>query len=75
MADLFADEMPDAPSAAVAPDAPLADRLRPHSLADVVGQLRGDAGRKADGRCGQHRHWMSVAWEGIKNFQKVFIDG
>ena len=38
MADLFADEMPDAPSDAIAPDAPLADRLRPHSLADIVGQ-------------------------------------
>ncbi|MBV1690967.1 replication-associated recombination protein A [Novosphingobium sp. G106] len=39
MADLFADDMPaqprqDEPS----PDAPLADRLRPRTLADVVGQ-------------------------------------
>ncbi|WP_375428410.1 replication-associated recombination protein A [uncultured Sphingomonas sp.] len=35
MADLFADlEQPQAPT----PDAPLADRLRPRTLADVVGQ-------------------------------------
>src|SRR5678815_1847719 len=39
MADLFADELP--PSAApeaVSPHAPLADRLRPRSLDEVVGQ-------------------------------------
>jgi len=39
MADLFADELPpsDAPGA-VSPHAPLADRLRPRSLDEVVGQ-------------------------------------
>ena len=39
MADLFAEDLPPAP-APTAPreDAPLADRLRPTSLADVVGQ-------------------------------------
>jgi putative ATPase len=36
MADLFADESPTAP--ATAADAPLADRLRPQTLAQVVGQ-------------------------------------
>ena len=39
MADLFADEeMASRPAEAVATDAPLADRLRPKSLADIVGQ-------------------------------------
>ena len=40
MADLFAADEPPAPSPAPEPDenAPLADRLRPRSLADVVGQ-------------------------------------
>ena len=40
MADLFADDLPPAPTPAPAPraDAPLADRLRPASLAEVVGQ-------------------------------------
>src|SRR5215207_3440936 len=39
MADLFADELPpDAPPEEVSPHAPLADRLRPKSLDDVVGQ-------------------------------------
>jgi len=39
MADLFADELPaEAPPTAPAADAPLADRLRPASLDDVVGQ-------------------------------------
>ena len=39
MADLFADqELPDRPAEARAEGAPLADRLRPTSLADVVGQ-------------------------------------
>ena len=37
MADLFGSDPPPAPSAPRA-DAPLADRLRPQSLADVVGQ-------------------------------------
>ncbi|MEO6360367.1 MAG: replication-associated recombination protein A [Sphingomicrobium sp.] len=37
MADLFAEPQPSGPSAAEA-DAPLADRLRPRSLGDVVGQ-------------------------------------
>jgi putative ATPase len=39
MPDLFADqELPSKPSDAPAANAPLADRLRPHSLAEVVGQ-------------------------------------
>ena len=39
MADLFAGiDPPPAPPADPAPDAPLADRLRPRTLADVVGQ-------------------------------------
>jgi len=39
MADLFADDLPPAPSLhAPREDAPLADRLRPVSLAEVVGQ-------------------------------------
>ena len=39
MADLFADELPaSAPSEEFSPHAPLADRLRPQSLEEVVGQ-------------------------------------
>jgi putative ATPase len=39
MADLFADDLPPAPApAGPRADAPLADRLRPASLAEVVGQ-------------------------------------
>jgi len=38
MADLFGDEAPAAPPPESAPNAPLADRLRPKSLAEVVGQ-------------------------------------
>jgi len=38
MADLFGDEAPVAPRPESAPNAPLADRLRPKSLAEVVGQ-------------------------------------
>jgi putative ATPase len=39
MADLFADDVPPSPApAAPREDAPLADRLRPTSLAEVVGQ-------------------------------------
>ena len=38
MADLFADDVPNQPAATPAEDAPLADRLRPQSLAEVVGQ-------------------------------------
>jgi putative ATPase len=38
MADLFADEPPTAPPRDAAPNAPLADRLRPKLLAEVVGQ-------------------------------------
>jgi putative ATPase len=38
MADLFGDSAPAAPPQEAAPNAPLADRLRPGSLADVVGQ-------------------------------------
>ncbi|WP_338241021.1 replication-associated recombination protein A [Aurantiacibacter hainanensis] len=38
MADLFADEMPQSTPEQVNADAPLADRLRPRSLAEVIGQ-------------------------------------
>ena len=39
MADLFADEMPpSSPAEEVSPHAPLADRLRPGSLDEIVGQ-------------------------------------
>src|SRR5688500_8258254 len=38
MADLFADQAPERPPEAAAANAPLADRLRPRSLEDVVGQ-------------------------------------
>src|SRR3990167_2947228 len=38
MADLFPDSLPAAPSDEPRADAPLADRLRPRLLADVVGQ-------------------------------------
>jgi len=38
MADLFADDVPPAPTPAPAAGAPLADRLRPRSLEEVVGQ-------------------------------------
>jgi putative ATPase len=46
MADLFADQQIDQEREAVAPNAPLADRLRPASLADIVGQehLTGEDG-------------------------------
>src|SRR5689334_7272282 len=51
MADLFADELPPQPRqdepAAVAP---LADRLRPRALADVVGQEHITGGEGAIGR-------------------------
>jgi putative ATPase len=38
MADLFADQAPERPPEAPPANAPLADRLRPKSLGDVVGQ-------------------------------------
>ena len=38
MADLFPDELRDPQEAALAPGAPLAERLRPRSLGEVVGQ-------------------------------------
>ncbi|MDE8650866.1 replication-associated recombination protein A [Novosphingobium album (ex Liu et al. 2023)] len=38
MADLFAEQLPDTAPGAPREDAPLADRLRPRSLAEVVGQ-------------------------------------
>jgi putative ATPase len=38
MADLFGDPAPSAPPEEAAPNAPLADKLRPKSLAEVVGQ-------------------------------------
>ncbi|WP_404714271.1 replication-associated recombination protein A [Sphingomonas sp. MMS24-J13] len=47
MADLFAaDPLPDSPDAALVEDAPLADRLRPRALEEVIGQehLTGPAG-------------------------------
>ena len=46
MADLFADLTPPPPEPAPATSGPLADRLRPRNLAEVVGQshLTGDAG-------------------------------
>src|SRR4051812_16334382 len=47
MADLFADDLPHAPPAeAPRDDAPLADRLRPRSLDEIIGQehLTGPAG-------------------------------
>lgn len=46
MADLFAEDLPPAPPPELAEDAPLADRLRPRALAEVIGQdhLTGPAG-------------------------------
>ena len=38
MADLFADEPPPMPPAEMPDTAPLADRLRPRALDEVVGQ-------------------------------------
>jgi len=38
MADLFGDQAPAAPPKEAPPNAPLADRLRPKSLAEIVGQ-------------------------------------
>jgi putative ATPase len=38
MADLFADQAPARPPDATAANAPLADRLRPKDLGEVVGQ-------------------------------------
>ena len=38
MADLFGDEAPPSPPPGSAPNAPLADRLRPRNLAEIVGQ-------------------------------------
>jgi putative ATPase len=38
MTDLFGQDAPEAPREAAATDAPLADRLRPQTLAEVVGQ-------------------------------------
>jgi putative ATPase len=38
MADLFADDMPAASAQEPAADAPLADRLRPRSLSEIIGQ-------------------------------------
>jgi len=40
MADLFADRDPVQPAPSPAPDAPLAERLRPRTLTDVIGQER-----------------------------------
>ena len=46
MADLFADDVPDTPDELSRDDAPLADRLRPRALSEVIGQehLTGDDG-------------------------------
>ncbi len=38
MADLFADDAPQSPPEVVREDSPLADRLRPRSLDEVIGQ-------------------------------------
>jgi putative ATPase len=38
MSDLFADDLPSEPPGSAAADAPLADRLRPQSLQEVIGQ-------------------------------------
>jgi putative ATPase len=38
MADLFADDLPAPPAEGARPDAPLADRLRPRALDEVIGQ-------------------------------------
>jgi putative ATPase len=38
MADLFADDLPPPPREAERPDAPLADRLRPRALDEIIGQ-------------------------------------
>lgn len=38
MADLFADDLPERPPEPLREDAPLADRLRPAALPDIVGQ-------------------------------------
>lgn len=38
MADLFADDAPQSPTEVVREDSPLADRLRPRSLDEVIGQ-------------------------------------
>jgi putative ATPase len=38
MADLFGDSVPAAPPDELAPNAPLADQLRPRALGDIVGQ-------------------------------------
>ena len=51
MADLFAEDPPAPPAPAEAnPDAPLADRLRPQSLDDIVGQEHLTASEGAIGR-------------------------
>ena len=50
MPDLFATLEPDQPPPAPAPDAPLADRLRPHRLEEVVGQEHLTGGDGAIGR-------------------------
>ena len=41
MADLFAADIPDVPDEAPRADAPLADRLRPRALDEVIGHLDG----------------------------------
>ncbi|APE26973.1 replication-associated recombination protein A [Aurantiacibacter gangjinensis] len=38
MADLFADDLPQTPPETLREDAPLADRLRPRALSEVIGQ-------------------------------------
>ena len=50
MADLFADDLPPAPTDAARDDAPLADRLRPRVLDQVVGQSHLTGAQGAIGR-------------------------
>lgn len=50
MADLFADDAPQKPTEEVREDAPLADRLRPRSLAEVIGQEHVTGSEGAIGR-------------------------
>jgi putative ATPase len=50
MADLFADQKTERQPEAVAPNAPLADRLRPKTLEDVVGQKHLTGAEGAIGR-------------------------
>ncbi|MGB7406868.1 MAG: replication-associated recombination protein A, partial [Pontixanthobacter sp.] len=50
MADLFADDLPQSQPQSPRDDAPLADRLRPRSLNEVIGQDHLTGGEGAIGR-------------------------